>query len=214
MSMPFRVFTCSACDHQGDDTVLWGLHSYECPSGLMPVQRQLGWCPSCHLSAVEILPSEKVIRQLEECKGANRSRAQEPLRVQPSRAERDLEEERHRLEVFRGRVAKARCLFCGSQDWLPFPNDTQPTGTNRAPGPAVPIGMNHPGCTGALQVAYSHEWYEIPLPHRIFDLEGNLLRPEKPHAVRSAVAEPVIIRRNPARSVPQEPLRWWQEIWR
>ncbi len=44
-------------------------------------------------------------------------------------------------------------------------------------------------------VAYSDIWYEMPLPHRVFDIEGNLLRPEKPHAEYSAVAEPVVIRR-------------------
>ncbi len=202
MSMPFLVFSCTACDYQGDDTVLWGLHSYECPSGLVPLERELGWCLSCHLSAVEVLPSNGRIRQLEKCKGASRSRLEKLLRVQPAIAERDVEQERNRLEALEGRAAKPRCLFCGSQDWLLFPNDTQPTGTIRAPGPAVPIGMNHPGCGGALLVAYSHEWLAIPLPHRIFDLEGNLLRPEKPHAQYSAAAEPVIIRRNPASSLP------------
>jgi hypothetical protein len=39
MSMPFLIFTCTACDYKGNSTVLWGRFDYEDQGQRVPIKR-------------------------------------------------------------------------------------------------------------------------------------------------------------------------------
>ena len=66
MSSPYFVFSCTYCDFLATDKVLWGLFSYQGPQGLVPIERQVGWCNGCQdLEPIEVLPSEDRIRIIE-----------------------------------------------------------------------------------------------------------------------------------------------------
>lgn len=207
MSMPFLVFSCTACEYQGSSTVNWGQFTYEAQSRWVPIRRALGWCSSCEdIAPIEILPSNDAVRQLEmdiEQKAkrvdsykadAARSRSLlgkllgsqprlppdiQELDFQRSYRENDLQKERDRLDLLRRRDCGPKCLLCGSENCIPLPGKITPSGTDRTPGPATPFGMNHPACSGALLVAHSGLRVSRRLNHRLYDCDGNLLREEE-----------------------------------
>lgn len=212
MSMPFLVFTCTACDYHGNSTVLWGQFDYEDQGRRVPIKRMLGWCESCDdLAPVEVLPSAARLRELQSAIDEKAARVEshkavaaqgrsllgkllgsrprlppdiQELDFQRSYAEEELKEERARLEFLAGRDTTAKCLCCGSEGWIPLPRGYLPSGTAENPGPPVPVGLNHPDCSGQLLVAHSGIRVSRRLDHKFFDRDGYLL--ETPSAEPSS----------------------------
>jgi hypothetical protein len=204
MSMPFLMFSCDRCSFSGTSVVIWGRFSYESPSGLVSLNRILGWCDSCQgLVPIEILPTLEWIEKLESDIAQNKRLVAErraktaggrswlarllPLKphlppevqhieFQTSFLENDLREGRNRYNLLSARVSKPRCLICGSEDCFTLPKNIRPLGSPDNPGPAVATGVKHPGCGGTIMVQYSRDRISIRLSHRVYDREGRLVR--------------------------------------
>ncbi|MGE0558104.1 MAG: hypothetical protein AB7E73_15700 [Burkholderiales bacterium] len=226
MSMPFLIFTCTACDYQGSSTVIWGRFDYDNQGQKLPIKRMLAWCESCDdLAPVEILPSVSRIQELRiaiEEKTAQVSRYREAaaqgrsllgklvgaqprlppeiqeLDFQRSYAEDELREEHMRLEFLAGRESSAKCLLCGSDAWIDLPLGYRPSGTADKPGPPVRVGLRHPGCSGQLLVAHSGIRVSRRLDQKHYDRDGILLNwpPDEPSGIDSGASKAQEIDKN------------------
>jgi len=206
MSMPFLSFSCSRCDFRASSTVCWGRFSYDGPSGLIPLNKGIGWCKDCSkIVPVEILPSiqrieelkseitenKRHVTQYEERIKQSRSKIKNLLKISvnlPHEIEKrqwqceylsgKIEEEQQRLKLLSFRKSEPRCLRCASVNCFLFPKDFKPLGSSESPGPPVEIGVTHPRCGGNLRVEHSGIRLNMGIKHRIYDTEGCLIRRE------------------------------------
>lgn len=215
MSMPFLEFSCRRCGFTGTDTVTWGRYSYLATNTLVPINRQLGWCNRCAgLVAVEILPTNERLKAMtEEITSARRNQDRRHEREKENRPwfkkfirihhmspefqeaefqigcrEDALKKEQLRHSALSTRVSKSKCLSCGSEESFPFPEGVRAAGTYDDPAPAVPSGVKHPICGDELLVKHSDIWANVALTHRLYDLEGRLIRVEENEARYTAPA--------------------------
>lgn len=193
MSKSFLEFTCSNCDFLGTSMVLWGQMSYQCPRGLIPIEKQLGWCHACRgLVPVEVLPSEERIRFikhkdypgfwsiLEKTEPLSEDERIKDLEYRRLQRENDLKNERTRLSELVDRKSQPCCLSCGSTAIFAILDNLDPPGSWIDPAPPVPIGLSHPECGGTLLVCHSSLRIAMEIPDRIYDLEGRIV-PDDTH---------------------------------
>ena len=185
MSMSFMVFSCSECEYSDTSMVLWGIFNYQGSQGLVPVERQLGWCHQCEgLAPIEVLPSEGRIKIIEQRefpafmgpvdKTVPLSESEKTKNMEWQRAwrERELKDEYSRLSLLVDRESGPRCLSCGSTSIFYLPNDIDVQGSWCDPAPPTAFGVAHPGCGGSLLVCHSEMRFQLEIPDRLFDMEG------------------------------------------
>lgn len=205
MSMPSLSFTCSACDYKGSSMVGWGARSYQCAEGSLYISSTLGWCFGCaRLAPLELLhgvspgfieskEKEKIALEAEvsECRQhlvANQSWfakwRKRPV-ILPDNikgkayAVRELEKEISEAKVnqiwLARRQSPPRCLTCSSTDIRYLPEQFEPAGDVKNPGPPIAIGFKHPECGGDLLVAHCDIWFNVQITPRVYSEEGILL---------------------------------------
>ncbi|MBI4188948.1 MAG: hypothetical protein HY525_00230 [Betaproteobacteria bacterium] len=183
---------------------VWGRFSYDNSAEPVPLKRRLAWCTSCKdLVPLEVLPTETTVRELESeiahkakivadfmtkaehqktwfqkllGSSVKMSAEIQDVDFQRSYREDELKDERARAKFLIDRRSGPKCLLCGSEDCLELPTKISPRGTDRAPGPPMPIGMKHPRCGGEFLVEHSGIRISKRLNHRVYDREGTLLR--------------------------------------
>jgi hypothetical protein len=189
MSLSYFEFTCSRCVFHDVNTVLWGRMNYQTRSGLIPVQRSLGWCVACGgLAPIEVLPSRERLLWIETKEyhspwsmlAAGEPPTSEQMNDHAEYArlarEDDLRDERTRMEALGGRESAPRCLSCGSVEVVALPEGIDPPGTWDKPEAPVPVGMAHPGCDGELLVKHSDMRVRMSIPERVYTVEGALVQ--------------------------------------
>jgi hypothetical protein len=207
MSATFKTLTCDSCNYIGASSAVWGHFIYDSPSDNdVWVNRELGWCYQCEdLAPIEVLPSlesiqeiehmiEKKAQELHEIKQkARQGRSflrkllQLPAYMPDTgrmvesdqfRFKHNLAEERKRFDLLKGRKSKPRCLSCGNERCFVLPEYTKPPGSDEYPGEPVSTEIKHPNCGGNLMVQYSGIRASMIFEHRIYDIEGRLIRIE------------------------------------
>lgn len=204
MSMPFIHIECEHGDYSGRSSVLWGRFEYETPTGLISIDRVLGWCHGCaSVAPVEVLPSAALVSELErkiakalaaEQQHYDEARANMPpwkralgfrpvlsdesIRLSNARLswQDDLRDARVALDALTDRQSPPRCLVCGDMRVSHFSTLAKITDLNPEIRRKQDAGLKHPGCGGQLTYRQSSVWVSPNLSHRNYDLEGRFLR--------------------------------------
>ncbi|WP_293392119.1 hypothetical protein [Nevskia sp.] len=203
MSMPFVIYTCTACNFRGAEHVVWGRFHYRTSKGEINLERQLGWCDDCGtLAPIEQLPTRERLAanralideyklrltELRESEKSGRPLWMRLLgfkRLSPDRLKlreglREVEENqielRRRANTLSERRAGPRCLICSSESVRTVPQPSMPSEYESVDlYEVIPVDMQHPGCTGQLMACNSEFRLNMRLLKRIYDPEGRLL---------------------------------------
>ncbi len=200
MSFWYLNISCNKCDFSDSDIGMYGLFSYQTPQGLVPIERQLGWCHDCQgTEPIEVLPSKERIRFIEQrdypgiwnCLGESRLLSEDDiakdLEYKRLSREHDLQEEGVRLSILVDRNSPPRCLTCGSTNIFAIPIDSSRLPHQYDPATPTSIGVTHPNCGGELHISWPGTM-SLFAEDRVYDLEGRAIpqEPQTPDIERSS----------------------------
>jgi len=130
------IYICTKCNFKGSDFGSWGNYIYRTGSDQVAVSLTNAICYSCNsIVPAEILPTEK---RAESMKNNPISYIQQLYR-----------EEMKRIKLMADRKAPARCLKCGSHDFVHIPL-VEPTGEQRKSRLPIRTGLFHRDCGGRI----------------------------------------------------------------
>ena len=209
MSVPGTDITCEKCGCVGSTAAAFGIFKYSTPLGEISLPRTLGWCGSCRTTVPmeeisQPVRAESLASDLDwtrHCLGSETKSLRQglpflkrlltshcprsPKLDELEQKERWLQEEVAQPEVFHDYLhtpRQPRCLECGSEAVVKMP--TMPSGLNAfhdADRIKLPIGMNHPGCGGALLASTSNVRLNIRFTARVYDLNGTKIASPADH---------------------------------
>jgi hypothetical protein len=96
--------------------------------------------------------------------------------------QKSLDEEIRLAQVMQHRRSPERCLACGGVQWVRIDDVPQEiwSGTHENPRGPYEVGLTHLGCGGTIVATYAGQRVSIAdRYHRIYDLEGFLIREEE-----------------------------------
>lgn len=156
MSIPFLIFTCESCDYHSSSFVTFGEFLWNYDGQTFNFDRQLGLCQDCkEVVAMEKLPDPDV---MDRARNIHATYTGQRLFWFQEKDEAKYLASQEGFNVLE-RVMELRrppvCLTCGGSDVQPLVLPEVPDGAKGTDMALTPLGLEHPGCGGQLQVESS-----------------------------------------------------------
>ena len=153
MSIPFLIFTCDSCDYHSSSFVTFGEFLWNYDGQTFNFDRQLGLCQDCkEVVAMEKLPDPDV---MDRARNIHATYTGQRLFWFQEKDEAKYLASQEGFNVLE-RVMELRrppvCLTCGGSEVQPLVLPEVPDGAKVTDMALTPLGVEHPGCGGQLQV--------------------------------------------------------------
>lgn len=174
------LIKCTKCGFESGTLRLCGFSLYRlplCPE--LDVSWESGWCNNCkNFTRVEIMPDKNMIlKQLQELNEEKRKKLKSfeistfRSDYKKSKLYRNIEDFAEKLlwlRLLELRKDPAKCLSCGSTDFIPV-KLTYPEREE-----AINLDFRHPVCGGVLTIQFDFRAYMSFKP-KYYDVNGNLI---------------------------------------